>query len=494
MDMFYSRSIFQLSMDQRQRFNELAKMAKMLHTSCVEGERLLPGFTNVIGDTWIAFYSLYPQFMPSAQQIDAMQFKFMMNLMSTDEYMRWHRLTQGDELLSVLTTIGIAEQLKKNLEENQVAREATLQKKLAMRGKEHASAQLQQLLRKMADPGATKEEKDRAVWHKDIVQRRLATSQKKELQENEILRKQLAQINPKQLIRLLKTSTEKVKYTKNAIIAIGTMDGKKITQVPLGEQFELASHLRDYATLKKIADLAGRFKKIAQKKQKTKQTKTMERKHVTLGQEVSRLLPTELANLITPHSRIDFLRRFSEQQTFIFDTKGKDRRGKGPIIICMDESSSMTSIKEESKAFCMALLMIARKQKRDFAIIPFASNVGEVRIFKKGRATTNDLIAFSESFLGGGTNYEKPLRESLDILMQSEFNEADMLFVTDGSSFLPTSFIEEFNEIKKRKQFDCTAIVLTNLYNVVDLEIVGRFSDKVIEVNELFDAGEAFSL
>ncbi|WP_274307113.1 vWA domain-containing protein [Solibacillus daqui] len=220
----------------------------------------------------------------------------------------------------------------------------------------------------------------------------------------------------------------------------------------------------------------------------------MERKNISIGHEVSRLLPIELANYVMDHSKKDFLRRFSESQTLVFDTKGKDRKGKGPIIICMDESSSMTSIKEHSKAFCIALLTIAKKQKRDFAIIPFASTVGDVQVFRKGQATTQDLLTFSNSFLGGGTNYEQPLRESLNILLQSEFNEADILFVTDGSSFLSTHFIDEFNATKKKKQFECTAVILTNLFNTVDVNLVNKFSDRVIEVNELFDAGDVFVL
>lgn len=154
----------------------------------------------------------------------------------------------------------------------------------------------------------------------------------------------------------------------------------------------------------------------------------------------------------------------------------------------------MTSIKEQSKAFCIALLMIARNQKRDFAIIPFATKLGEVKIFLKGQATTQELIEFSNSFLGGGTNYEHPLRESLDILLKSEFKKADVLFVTDGSSYLSSSFIQQFLQAKKEKQFECTAIVLTNFYNAVDLTVVKKFSDRVIEVGELFEADEAFAL
>lgn len=365
---------------------------------------------------------------------------FIYKLLRNEEYIRWHELTKGDEMFSVLTAIGMAEQLKKLLENE---RSQTIVVPL------HNHNQFSTLLQNL---------------------------------------------NDSTISTMIQRNKKKVSNTQKSIIAVGTMDGKKREEIPLLDQFELAEKLRNDKELRKIANLVGRFKKIVLKKQKMKQKQTMERNKITVGQEISRLLPAEMANYMIPNRKVDFLRRFSEQQTFIFDTNGKEKKGRGPIIICIDESSSMTSIKEQSKAFCIALLMIARNQKRDFAIIPFATKLGDVKIFLKGQATTQELIEFSNSFLGGGTNYEHPLRESLDILLKSEFKKADVLFVTDGSSYLSSSFIQQFLQAKKEKQFECTAIVLTNFYNAVDLTVVKKFSDRVIEVGELFEADEAFAL
>lgn len=411
----FRQSMFQLSDDQRSRFNELIALSTLLEEACLEGEMQQEGMTNCLGDLWSAFYLLHPEVRP--QHGKPFYEGFVMEMLQSEDYRRWHLLTRGDELLSILTTLAIYEKLKQQPSQNGV--------------------NIQQVL---AD------------------------------------------------------STREVKQQRKAIQLIGTADGKKMQQVAMSDQLKLAEQLQHNDSLKKIAELVGRFKKIAQKKQKTKQRQTLARQNVTIGQEVARLLPIEMANFITPSSKLDFLRRYAEQQAFIFDTKGKDRRGRGPIILCMDESSSMTTIKEQSKAFCLALLMIARRQKRDFALIPFASNIGEIQIFAKGKATTDDFIRLSNCFLGGGTNYEKPLRASLDILAQSHFKSADIIFVTDGTSFLPSAFVEEFNQVKRAKRFLCTAVVLTNLFNTVDLKVVERFSDKVIEVNELFEADEAFAL
>ena len=493
MVVLYSRSIFNISASQKARFNELLKMAKLLNDRCMDGEKMLTGFTNIIGDTWYSFYSKEPMLKENAKQIDETQFGFITNLLKTDEYVQWHQLTKGDELLSVLTAISMADQLIKSLKNEQQHTKTEQNQKSAERSQQFAKKRIHELQQQMNS--ATSESMKEAFRHQQkVCEQNLKNAQQQTSTMEQQVKDHLLEISKQSLGQMIQGNKKKVSNTKKAIVTVGTMDGKKIEHVPLSDQFELAEKIGTHKELQTIADLVGRFKRIAMKKQKTKQKHTMERKNIAIGQEVSRLLPTELANYVMGHSKMDFLRRFSESQALVFDTKGKDRKGKGPIIICMDESSSMTSIKEQSKAFCIALLTIAKKQKRDFAIVPFASKVGEVKIFAKGQASTQDLLAFSNSFLGGGTNYEQPLRESLTILLQSEFNEADILFVTDGSSFLPTRFIEEFNATKKKKQFECTAVVLTNLFNAVDVNVVQKFSDRVIEVGELFEAADAFVL
>lgn len=490
----YEKTVLYASERQFERFNELVQLAKILHDTVDDGEKIYPGFINIIGDIWSVFYLRNPQLNHSMKENNDVQYEMLTHLMQTEEFTRWQSLTATDDLLSVLTAVSFSEQLKKWLKENKELREAQRKQGLAERSKQRAEQRLNDLQKTLSDSSITEQIKRRVQMQKEFTQKQLLAARKEQQQAQIDVQQAMKKLAVEQFSGIIAKSTNDVKTTKQAIIQMGTLDGKNIKAVPIGEQFQLAEQIQHADLLKKIAELTGRFKRIAKKKQKTKHRQTMERKNVTYGQEVARLLPMELASFVLPNARVDFLKRYSEQQTLIFDTKGKDRRGRGPIIICMDESSSMTSIKAESKAFCLALLMIARKQKRDFAIVPFASEVGEVVIFSKGRATTEDIISFSNRFLGGGTNFEMPLRVSLDILKKSEFNNADVLFVTDGSSYLSSSFIEEFNAIKKKRDFECTSIVLTNLIQTVNIDIVYRFSDKVIEVKDLFDAEEIFSI
>jgi hypothetical protein len=62
----------------------------------------------------------------------------------------------------------------------------------------------------------------------------------------------------------------------------------------------------------------------------------------------------------------------------VYDTVGEETAGRGPIIICGDGSGSMgqgePSRNTWLRAIGMTLLNTARREKRDFAFIEWASN------------------------------------------------------------------------------------------------------------------------
>jgi uncharacterized protein with von Willebrand factor type A (vWA) domain len=86
-----------------------------------------------------------------------------------------------------------------------------------------------------------------------------------------------------------------------------------------------------------------------------------------------------------------FYLRFAERGLRQYNLIGHEPEGQGPIIIAIDESGSMTTdyggMTSEvwSKAVMLALLSIARLQKRDLAVIYF-SGPDDLRIdlFQKG--------------------------------------------------------------------------------------------------------------
>ena len=473
-----------------QRFNELKEHAKQLTLICEEGEQLVKGFIQIIGDIWFAFYSMNVQFLKEKQCIFPYHAAFIEYMLELDHYKNWHMYTQTDDLLSVLTTVTIGEQLLHFLKQDEKVKKASFERKIAERKKELAKNKIDELKTNLDSlvSGAK-------VNFQLIANGKVLKNANTEIERANEIGLQKVVAYKEYLIGTIVQATPLIKNKHQAIGFLCSINGRNTKHIPLKEKLNLSDALSQNKVLREIAEMTGRFKKIAKKKMKSMYKHSMERKNITIGNELSRLLPSEFANYIFPASRLDFLMRYSESLTFMFDTKGKDHKGRGPIIICMDESSSMYSIKGECKAFCLALLMIAQKQKRDFVIIPFSSDIGVVQYFIKGQTNTERIITFCENFLGGGTNFEKPLRHSLSILTNSRrFTNADLLFVTDGSSFLSSSFIEYFNAAKKRQKFECISIVIKNSDIPVNQAVVTQFSNKIFEVNNLFCAEEVFLL
>jgi hypothetical protein len=72
--------------------------------------------------------------------------------------------------------------------------------------------------------------------------------------------------------------------------------------------------------------------------------------------------------------RKDFTRRFLDGQLLLYSLRGIEEKGRGPVIVCLDGSSSMMGDKEIwAKALTLTLLEIARRQRRLFRSICFSS-------------------------------------------------------------------------------------------------------------------------
>ena len=77
----------------------------------------------------------------------------------------------------------------------------------------------------------------------------------------------------------------------------------------------LFRRVRDSPTLRRVCDLAGRYRLLAQSRQRRKAAHGLDDLvGVTLGGDVGRLLPAELARLALPECEDDLLRRLAEGQ------------------------------------------------------------------------------------------------------------------------------------------------------------------------------------
>ena len=151
---------------------------------------------------------------------------------------------------------------------------------------------------------------------------------------------QTLQSNSHSFSEAMAQAMQETKQVKDGLKSLlgGTSAGSgdaELKKVPLRDQISLAEKIASDKKMKEIAEWAGRFKQIARKKQKSKYNEAMERSGVTLGNDIERLLPMELGLYTHPTTKNDFLRRFVEGQTMMYEQKGQEVLGKGPIILCL---------------------------------------------------------------------------------------------------------------------------------------------------------------
>ena len=214
--------------------------------------------------------------------------------------------------------------------------------------------------------------------------------------------------------------------------------------------------------LKDISKYLGRFREIfAQAKKNSYAYGRGETYSLELGNNLSRALTSELAMLATPETIPLFLRKYQQKQIKQYRRREPIYKGMGDIICCLDESSS-TEGKAAAwgKAVAMTLLEIAAESRRRFALIHFAgSSSCQVDIFRPGEYTLEDKLSAAETFLGGGTNFERPIREAIRLMESEGFEKADVVFITDGECALSDGCQQELQASQAAHHFTVTGIL-----------------------------------
>ncbi|MBI3784603.1 MAG: hypothetical protein HY270_14510, partial [Deltaproteobacteria bacterium] len=232
-----------------------------------------------------------------------------------------------------------------------------------------------------------------------------------------------------------------------------------------GAQIELGKKLADNAKLKKLAQMVGRMRTQALTlRQKLFERSNEEMYEVGLGDELSRLLPQELLALRHPLLRRDFNRRFLDRSLAQYSLRGLESKGRGPMIVCIDGSSSMSGDKEIwAKAVSLTLLDIAQRQRRLFRSICFSSVDTPLQILDLDRqlryvADMNQVFALAEYFPGGGTDFQKPLDAALECLHESQFKRGDIVFITDGECRVDPTWLVAFKRAKVDLAFSLLSV------------------------------------
>ncbi|MGW8179573.1 MAG: vWA domain-containing protein [bacterium] len=261
----------------------------------------------------------------------------------------------------------------------------------------------------------------------------------------------------------------------------GNETGVRQTTAP-GLKKQLAEKLVNNEHLRKIAELAGRMKRLAIQKQKSKtRYGTDEIANITVGDELSRLVPSEIAKLSHPVLKKDFFKRYLEKSLLQYQLRGREKEGRGPLIVCIDESGTMSGQRDIwAKAVAMALLHIAQRQKRRYFMIHYDSNVTRTDEFF-GTVDPLEIIDAISHYTAGGTEFEEPLNMALQMINKGKetgYKKADIVFITDGQATVSDQFLQIFNMGKKVANFQVIGVAI----DCRDVETLKKFSDQLIHV------------
>ena len=249
--------------------------------------------------------------------------------------------------------------------------------------------------------------------------------------------------------------------------------------------------VRNDPGLRRISELAGRFRRVAASKQRQKVTHGLDDVvGVEPGGDVGRLLPSELARLAVPELELDTLRRIVERQALCREHHAVGPVGKGPILCVVDESGSMEGSKAHTaKALALALAWVARQQRRWAGLIAYSGGSGErLLALPPGRWDETALCDWLSAFIGGGSDLDVPVHELPRMYTEigAPPGDTDLVMITDARCRIPAELQKWFCNWRASARVRAVALVIGNPPG--DLAGV---CDEVHRVNAIDPAGDA---
>jgi Uncharacterized protein containing a von Willebrand factor type A (vWA) domain len=225
----------------------------------------------------------------------------------------------------------------------------------------------------------------------------------------------------------------------------------------------LLKRLDSNSQLMSITRHLGRMMELFQAKRRNGYAYGLGEKYsIELGNKLPQMLSSEYGLLALPETQPLFVRKYQQKQLKQYKRRQSIYKGCGDIIFCKDESSSMEGDRHAwASALALTMLRVAASENRRFALIHFSGRDDfRTDIFEPGQYSTNSMIAAAELFLRGGTDYETPLNTAIRLMVEDGFEQADVVFVTDGACSISEEFAKRMEQIKAEQKFKATGILI----------------------------------
>lgn len=396
-------------------------------------------------------------------------------LMDSPDYKRLHEACSGDDMLAAGSSMALHKRLLELIP-------APLSN--AMHNYAQALMQRQQAtrLQDVADQisGPQKKRLEKAV-------KQLTQDAQINQGSGDALMKQITQVGsqmPGEIIAAAQNATnevaDEVDNLNDLSISWGTAPGQ-LAALLVDPELRKAIESK---TISNILKLAGRMEAVIGGIRALRPLPAPDKVSLVQGCDIANVLSSELALLADRDTEVLFDKKYCERGLLQYQRE-TDKPGKGPFIVCLDESGSMNGAPNEwAKAVAMALEHQARNEHRRYGVVAFSSH-DECRMIHN--PTPTEFLAFISHFYSGGTDFGTPLRKALTMIHEDE-KLGDIIFITDGESspFWDDAFEKEFRA--KIRETSCRVLGIQIGNTDRGLEQLEQFSDKVFRLNYL--AGE----
>jgi len=498
--MTYTKSEQNIESDSfdREQFNELSSESQELRSLIESGSNLLPNFDALTLDLFSSFYKHNVLFLPedNTKKGSALARKLLDKVFHDPHYVKLREETVLEGFKSALATIDIGSQILSWIRSDEGLGERALLKEWEV---SQAEEQVQELREEKEtwdevsqESGELDDALEKAKQEKESELSREEADLERLVQEQDERHEKMDFEMDKMVKSSLKQTNENIEEAEDELLSWDSSMGNPEGGKGAGEKLDLAAKLSKNDKLKKLSRLVGSLKdEMMSSRRKVWAKRGAEIFDITVGNDIGKIIPTELVSLRHKLLKHDFKKRFIEGTLFQYSLK--EDKGRGPMVICLDGSSSMEGNKELwSKGVCLTLLEIAKRERRKFNIVVFSSGGVPLKIFesigKEGLSgwgmKESEIMELAEYFPGGGTNFEEPLNEAVSLLESSKFKGGDIVFITDGESNVGDAWLKSFEKNKDKLKFKVYS-VLIDLSERESWGTLSNFSDKVTSVSKL---------
>ena len=469
-----------------------------------QGSEKLDTFSSLIQDTFQAIYSINPRRADENGLVTAARIfnkEIMDHVLACEEYPAFKAICEGRDLPAYEAVKEFAGQIFSKLDEllNAAGNDKAKEDKKLLDLLNKLESQQESLTRQFAE---ALEQCGNAAPDKEAETRLLKAANSAESKQRQI--DNLSDMITRNMrgshgtlqdaaADAVALAKEKAEQTASIISSWGLEGSNPET---LKHNADLLRRVKGNDKIKGISKYLGKYREILNNARKNSFAFGRGDKYdITLGNDFTRAVSSEYAYLAMPETVPLFIQKVQRKSLKQYRKRERTAKGHGDVVICLDESSSTSGEPIAwGKALALTIMEAVNKNGRDCVIIRY-SGIGSVvpHYFMRSKFTTEDILSFADSFLGGGTEFKGPLTKAAEIIEKEGFSNADVLFLTDGDCGVDDEFAESFKKRRAELKFTVTGIVLDKGVCGSTLSL-DKISDKVLKLSEMTEDDAAAAL